>query len=254
MDGGLRVPNAVHPDPAYLTVVFDCDSTLSDLEGIDALAADHDMEVRALTDAAMRGDVALEEVYARRLEIVKPSAQRLEWLGRLYVGMVLPDARAVVRILREADVLVRVVSGGLLPAILHVTRDLGIPDWDVFAVDVTFDEKGEYAGFDRESPLARSGGKRDLIASWDDVPRPIMMVGDGTTDLETKPVVDRFVAFAGVVERTAVVDHADVVLRDKSLAPVLTLALGLERPLTRDARYVYERGHSMLARAVPPAD
>ena len=248
------MPNAVHPAPEYLTVVFDCDSTLSDLEGIDALAADHDMEVRALTDAAMRGDVPLEDVYARRLEIVRPSADRLAWLGRLYVGMVLPDVRAVVRILREAGVLVRIVSGGLLPAILHVSRDLGIPDWDVFAVDVTFDEWGRYAGFDSESPLARSGGKRDLIESWDDAPRPIMMVGDGTTDLETKPVVDRFVAFAGVVERTAVVENADVVIRDKSLAPVLPLALGLVRPLTRDARYVYERGHAMLARAVPPAD
>lgn len=254
MDGTARSGNAVHPNPAFATVVFDCDSTLAEIEGIDALAAGHEREVRALTDAAMRGEVSLEDVYARRLAIVRPSRERVEQLGRQYVSAIVPGAMAVVRILREAGVLVRVVSGGLLPAVLVLTRDLGIPDWDVFAVDVTFDDNNEYEGFDTESPLARSGGKRDLIASWDDAPRPIMMVGDGITDLEAKPVVDRFVAFAGVVRRQAVMDAADVVLLENALAPVLTMAFGSEHPRTRDARYVYERGQAILARATPPGD
>jgi hypothetical protein len=72
-----------------------------------------------------------------------------------------------------------------------------------------------------------------------------MMVGDGATDLETRPVVDLFVAFAGVTARPGVMAAADYVIRQRSLAPVLPLAL--ERsPESEPGRSVYERGLVML--------
>ncbi|MFP5356085.1 MAG: hypothetical protein ACLGIK_13210, partial [Gemmatimonadota bacterium] len=83
-----------------------------------------------------------------------------------------------------------------------------------------------YAGFDEASPLARQGGKAELVEALGNLPRPSMLVGDGATDLEAKPHVDRFVAFAGVEERPHVVAAADAVVRTPSLLPVLALALG----------------------------
>jgi hypothetical protein len=62
----------------YRTVIFDCDSTLSALEGIEELASDHRREVETLTDAAMRGEVPLDEVYGRRLELIRPTRQAVE--------------------------------------------------------------------------------------------------------------------------------------------------------------------------------
>ena len=55
----------------YRTVFFDCDSTLTRLEGIDRLAGDRP-ELAALTAAAMAGDARLEDVYRSRLELVRP--------------------------------------------------------------------------------------------------------------------------------------------------------------------------------------
>ncbi len=231
----------------YGTVVFDCDSTLSAIEGIEELAAERRAEVAALTDASMRGVVPLEEVYGRRLELVRPTRERVEALGRLYIEKLVPDAREVVATLLEGGIDVRVVSGGLLPAVRILTRELGLPDEAVAAVDIHFDDDGAYAGWDAGSPLAYSGGKRVLLERWaPSMPRPVLMVGDGATDLEARPVVDAFVAYAGVIERAPVVQAADIVIRSPSLAPVVAIAFDGEPPESERGRELFERGAQIL--------
>lgn len=90
------------------------------------------------------------------------------------------------------------------------------------AVDLRFNADGSYQGYDELSPLGRSGGKRTVVEGWlGTIPGPVMMVGDGMTDLEARPVVDRFVAYAGVVDRPAVTAAADAVIRTPSLLQLL---------------------------------
>ncbi len=48
------------------------------------------------------------------------------------------------------------------------------------------------------------------------------------TDLEARPAVDRFVAFAGVTDRPEVTGAADSVIRGPSLLPVLQQVLHSE--------------------------
>lgn len=232
--------------PRFRTVLFDCDSTLSAIEGIDELAAHCREEVAALTDAAMRGRISLEHVYGRRLDLVKPTRAAVDALGRKYVERLVPDARETVAALLAAGVDVRVISGGLLPAVLAVAEAVGLERDRVMAVDVHFTPDGEYQGFETTSPLAATGGKRIAIERWG-VARPAMMVGDGSTDLEARPVVDLFVAFAGVVERPSVVNAGDVVIRANSLAPLLPLVVDVdELPMTLH-RSVYHRGAALTA-------
>lgn len=212
--------------PRFRTVVFDCDSTLSAIEGIDELAAGRREEIVALTDAAMRGDVPLEEVYGARLALIRPSRTAVAELGARYVAAAVPGARETVQGLRAAGIEVRILSGGLRPAILPFAAWLGLGPREVEAVDLTFDAAGAYLGFEEDSPLARSGGKRLVVEGWRrSLPGPFLMVGDGVTDLEVRPAVDRFVAFAGVVDRPAVTVAADAVIRDRSLLPVLAEVL-----------------------------
>lgn len=207
-------------------VVFDCDSTLAAVEGIDELAVNHRSAVEELTELAMSGTVPLEEVYGQRLELIRPGRGQLEELAARYVDGLVEDARETVAALHAAGVHVHIMSGGLRPAVLAVAEALGIPANRVGAVDIHFDDDGGYAGFDATSPLARAGGKRALLHQWrEQIPTPVMMVGDGATDLEAADESDLFVAYAGVVERAAVVAAADVVIRSRSLAPVLPLAL-----------------------------
>jgi phosphoserine phosphatase len=231
------------------TVVFDCDSTLSALEGIDELAAGASAEVEALTNAAMAGTVPLQAVYGRRMELVRPSRARLEWLAERYVETAVEDAREVVAALRAEGIEVRIISGGLLPAVAGFAAWLGLRESSVAAVDVRFDAAGEYAGYDAASPLTRTGGKREVLRLWRrEAPPPIMLVGDGATDLEAQPDVDVFVAFAGVVARPEVVNAAEWVVRGASLAPILALALGGAPPRVSAARPLFELGLAMLDR------
>lgn len=227
-------------------VVFDCDSTLSAIEGVDELALDQRAAVAELTEAAMTGAVPLEAVYGRRLALIRPDRGRVDALAELYVERLVPDAANVVYALQHEAIDVRVISGGLAPAVHAVAAALGVAADHVAAVDIHFAGDGSYAGFDVDSPLARAGGKAEVLARWRREVAPLMMVGDGATDLEASGVADVFVAYAGVVERDAVVAAADVVIRSASLAPILPLALGGEPPRAAEALSLYRKGLDLL--------
>ena len=191
------------------------------------MASEYRSEVAALTEAAMSGAVPLEQVYGRRLDLIQPTTADLERVGRQYVAERVPGVENTIAKLRREGVAVRVISRGLRQAVLVLTRFLGLPDQDVAAVEVRFDAAGRYQGYDEDSPLARAGGKEEVLRTWGrDTPGPTMLVGDGATDLEAKDAVDLFVAYTGVVSRPAVVAGADVVLDELSLEPVVGLALG----------------------------
>jgi hypothetical protein len=101
-----------------------------------------------------------------------------------------------------------------------LAKYLGIED--LCAVDIDFRPDATYAGFEESSPLATSHGKPDIVAALG-LARPLLGVGDGSTDLAMKPVLDRFVAFTGFVTRPPVVDGADEAIEtfDQLLSMVL---------------------------------
>ena len=206
----------------YNTVIFDCDSTLTAVEGIEELAREQREEVTRLTELAMRGAVPLEQVYGRRLELIRPSRSDVAEIGRLYIRHLVPGAREAIDALQAEGVVVQILSGGLAPAVRTLARAVGVPEVHVAAVEVSFDEDGSYRGFDAESPLTRAGGKRTWIEA-SGLPRPRLLIGDGATDLEARPAVDCFAAFIGVIDRPEVSGPADVVLRGPSLDQVLQL-------------------------------
>lgn len=210
--------------PAFRSVIFDCDSTLSAIEGIEELAVGHRAEVERLTGLAMQGAVSLESIYGRRLDLIRPSRKAVDRIGRMYIDRMIPGAPEVVRSLLAEGIRVFILSGGLLPAVRALGHHLGVPDEYIGAVDLRFDRSGAYAGFDEASVLTRSGGKRMWIEARTDIVRPVLLVGDGATDLEAKPVIDRFAAFTGVARREPVVAAADFVIPGPGLDAVLDLA------------------------------
>jgi phosphoserine phosphatase len=224
--------------PPYGAVAFDCDSTLSAMEGIEELAGDN-AEVRALTRDAMEGKIALEEVFGRRLALVKPTRADLERIGRMYVERLVPGVAALVAALQALGKEVHVVSGGLLPAVRHLAETLGIPAARVHAVDLAFDARGAYAGFDARSPLARAGGKIEVLSALGRPGRGLAFVGDGATDLEASPVCARFIAFGGVERREKVLAAARVKSLEPDFRSLVPLLLSSDEiaTLARDARH-----------------
>ncbi len=223
--------------PPYATIVFDCDSTLSSIEGICELAGEEQArELEALTTQAMGGGAPLEEVYARRLELVRPTREQVDRVGERYIETLLPNVKALVRCLLDLGKRVVVVSGGLLPPVTAVARHLGIEE--AHAVDIYFDDKGDYAGFDATSPLARSGGKPELLRhiGKDPADHPMALIGDGLTDLEAAGDVARFIAFGGVERREQVFREARIHCIEPDFRALLTLLLSPEEIETLGAR------------------
>src|SRR5450759_3523544 len=153
----------------FNSVVFDVDTTLSGIEGIDWLAALRGAEVEAwsaaLTERAMEGKLAIEAVYGGRMRAVKPAAAELERLAQAYIERMAPRARETLSELRACGVGLVMVSGGLREAILPLARELGVDEREVHAVSVFFDEDGNYIGFDERSLLTRQSGNCLLYTS-----------------------------------------------------------------------------------------
>jgi phosphoserine phosphatase len=210
--------------PPYRALVFDCDSTLSAIEGIDELAREHKREIAELTDRAMRGELALEDVYAKRLAVVRPTRAAVDAVGDLYVARAVPHARELIAAARALKKRVCIVSGGLQPAVLRLARALSIDAADVFAVAIRFDERGNYAGFDTASPLARGGGKIEVLrAIAAAAGGGVCFVGDGSTDLEAAGEAARFIAFGGVVRRENVFARSRITCDSADLSALVPL-------------------------------
>lgn len=189
-------------------ICFDCDSTLSSIEGIDELGRVRGAEVfarvEAMTNDAMNGKLPVEAVFGRRLEIIQPSRTDVETVGRRYIETVEPTARATLGGLRARGWTIVILSGGFRAAIRPFADELGVDR--VEAVDLFFRPDGSYAGYDASYPTTRSGGKPEVIARLrrELSPNRVVMVGDGVSDLETAPQVDLFVGYGGYVAREKV--------------------------------------------------
>ena len=199
----------------FRTVVLDVDSTLTGIEGIDWLAARRDpgtaSRIAALTERAMNGEVPIESLYGRRLDLVKPNATEVAQLGNAYREAAAPRARQTIAELKEAGVAVHLLSGGLREAILPFAEWLGVVADRVHAVGIRFESSGRYGGWETLSPLATGTGKATVLSLLD-APQPILMVGDGSTDLATRAAGVVFAAYTGFVRREAVVQGADHVI------------------------------------------
>lgn len=226
--------------PPYERIVFDCDSTLSAIEGIDELCAFQPAlreQVEALTRSAMAGEVPLERVYGKRLDLVRPRQLDVMKVGSLYIQKAVPGARELIAGLRSLNKEVLVISGGLHLAVVAFATWLGLRDQQVFAVKISFDHDGRYHDFDRNSPLCRSDGKLEVLGKLE--PKRTLFVGDGMTDAAARTVVDSFLCYGGVVLRPEVAALADEVLTAPNLAallPLVTTDAEMDR-LGRDPRH-----------------
>jgi phosphoserine phosphatase len=206
-------------------ICFDCDSTLSSIEGIDELARLRGpaicAQVAALTEDAMNGRIRIEEIFGLRLEAIRPTRDDAAAVGRGYVAAVEPTARATIAALKRLGWTPVIISGGFRQAIRPLADFLGVER--VEAVDLFFAPDGSYAGYDSAYPSTRTGGKLEIIGRIRSELRPerVAMVGDGVSDLETAPAVDLFVGYGGFATRERVRREAAAFVTSLSAVPAL---------------------------------
>lgn len=224
-------------------IFFDCDSTLSAIEGVDELARLKGKELRVglLTQKAMDGDLDLSEVYGKRLKAIRPTRGQLAEIEQMYWDRMVPDAREVVAALHLLGKRVFIISGGLADPVRGFGARLGVPPERIRAVELEFNElsgqwwkyydqnaqtSASYLDYE-DSPLTISAGKPQIVRelageAWG----RRLFVGDGMSDLHTRPMVDLFVGFGGVARREKVENGSDVYVYANSLAPILPMAVG----------------------------
>ena len=208
---------------SFDVICFDCDSTLSKIEGIDELARRVGLgeQMSRLTDAAMNGELPLEAVYGQRLTAIKPDHASIDWLAELYIAEMVEGVKDVFASLLASGKDVHIISGGLRQAIAPLASYLGLPSEHVHAVDIYFNDDGSYCNFDQESPLARAGGKADICRQLTKSQGSLVMIGDGKTDMEAKLAGAFVIGFGGVVDRPVVRELADKYVAEASLMSVL---------------------------------
>ena len=208
---------------SFDVICFDCDSTLSKIEGIDELARRMGLgeSMSRLTDAAMNGEVLLEEIYQQRLSLIRPDKASIDWLAELYIEQIVDGVKEVFETLTAPDKELHIVSGGLRQAILPLAHYLGLSETRVHAVDIYFNDDGSYRDYDQDSPLARSGGKAEICRQLLKSHGSLVMIGDGKTDMEAKQAGAVVIGFGGVVDRQVVREQADFYSTEVSLVSVL---------------------------------
>lgn len=204
-------------------LLFDCDSTLSAIEGVDELGRLRGPEVfkavEEMTNAAMNGGTPMEAVFAKRLEMIQPTLAELESIGQKYIAQVEPTAVESLKALRRAGWTIAIVSGGFTQAIRPLADYLGIER--VEAVDLKFKSDGSYAGYNESCPTSKTKGKNVIARKLRNEfqAKPVILVGDGASDLEVKEDLDTFIGFGRYAVRPKVKAGADVFIYALSELP-----------------------------------
>ena len=213
------------PDPAaplpYL--VFDFDSTFTQVEGLDELAdialqgqpnqAEVVAQIRALTEQGMAGEIGFQESLSKRLALLGAHRRHLAPLIARLHGKVSESIRRNGDFFRQFADRIYVVSSGFREFIEPVVAEFGIAPAHVLANTFTYDADGRITGCDTANVLSQDGGKiRQLVLL--DLDGPVYVLGDGYTDYQIREagLAHRFYAYTENVARPKVVAQADEVL------------------------------------------
>jgi phosphoserine phosphatase len=232
-----------HPIDA---IIFDCDGTLSKLEGINELARMNgvEKEVSQLTERAMSEGIFGSKIYEKRLSLTRPTKDQVQQLGHDYFTQATTDITHVIKIFKQLHKEIFIVTAGLTPAIQIFATKLNIKFDNIFAVDVIFDQHGQYQDFDRQSPLVELEGKHKIAQQIKKNYPRILHVGDGMNDFSTFDIVTRFVGYGGVYFREKMKSLCEFYITSDSTAPLLPLALTQEEinRLNGQDRELFEKG------------
>jgi phosphoserine phosphatase len=209
----------------YDAVVFDCDGTLSQLEGIVELAHWNGVldQVQTLTEKAMSLTGMSADIYRERIQLTRPTWEQCERLATAYNHQRTPDINTVIHALQQQNIALYIVSAGVNPSVTLFAQHLNIEKSHVFAVDLSFDATGQYTGYDTGCPMTRASGKRLIVKKIQETHPNIAYVGDGQNDMDVYNDVARFVGYGGAFYRKAMDEQCAFYIREPSMLSLLDI-------------------------------
>jgi len=207
-------------------VVMDVDSTLIQQEVIELLAAKAGAEekVKAITDAAMRGELDFAESLIARVALLEGLPESV--IAEVQSEIVLtPGARTLVQTLHKLGHSVALVSGGFAEVIAPIVKDLEISHYRANSLEVV---EGKLTGKVKGAIIDRAAKAQALrdFASIEGVQlEQTIAIGDGANDLDMISIAGLGIAFNA---KPAVKAAADSSVTAPYLDSVLYL-LGISR-------------------------
>jgi phosphoserine phosphatase len=211
----------------YRLIAFDMDSTLINIECIDEIAdaAGRRAEVAAITEAAMRGDIAdYRESLRRRMALlagVPESALQRVWDEKLQLN---PGVEAFVQACQRAGLKTLLVSGGFTFFSERVRRRLGL---DFARANTLGIAGGRLTGTLLERPwgdIVDGAEKRRVLLEVAELmgiePRQTIAVGDGANDLPMMTAAGLSIAYHA---KPAVREQASITIASGGMDRALAL-------------------------------
>ena len=207
-------------------VVLDVDSTLTQNEAIDLLAAEAGVatEVAALTARAMRGEIDFTTALLDRVALLRGLPVEAIEKVRQQI-MLTPGARTFVRTLRRMGMKIAIVSGGFTVFTDRLLTDLGLNHAFANELEIT---DGKVTGKLIGPPIDRARKAAILreVAAAEGVPLDqTVAIGDGANDLDMLAAAGLGIAFNA---KPVVRDAADTAVSVPYLDTILFL-LGIRR-------------------------
>jgi phosphoserine phosphatase len=199
----------------FRLVAFDMDSTLIDIECVDEIAAEagRKAEVAAITEAAMRGEIAdFKESLRRRVSLLAgvPEGALQQVRERLCLN---PGVEAFVAACRAAGLKTLLVSGGFTFFSEHVRRRLQL---DFARANVLEVAQGRLTGRLLDRPwgdIVDGAEKRRVLLEVCELmgiePAQAIAVGDGANDLPMMAAAGLSIAY-----------HAKPAVREKAMLSI----------------------------------
>ena len=197
-------------------LVADMDSTLIGQECIDEVAAEAGVgaPVAAITERAMRGEIAFEPALRERVALLAGMPESV--IARVLATRIIltPGAQTLVRTMRARGAYVAIVSGGFTQFTGAIAVRLGA---DEHRANTLIVENGMLAGRVGEPILGRQAklsALRELTSKRELAHHETLAVGDGANDLAMLAAAGLGVAYrakpAVAAAAHARVDHGDL--------------------------------------------
>lgn len=202
-----------------LLVVMDVDSTVIEQEVIELIAAHAGVEdeVRAVTEAAMRGELDFAQSLRARVALLE--GLPVEVLAEVRARVRLTNgARALVDALHASGSFVALVSGGFDEVVADIATQVGADHFRANALEVL---DGRLTGRVTGEIVDRAVKARMLqqYAALHGIPMTrTVAVGDGANDLDMMHVAALGIAFCA---KPVVQQQADVAINERDLMRVL---------------------------------
>lgn len=210
-------------------IIFDMDSTLSQVEGLDILAEvvaratfqnEEDVqkflkEFKDTTKKGMGGKIPFNESLMQRMDMLptKPTREQIIKTGEEIGKKITESFLKNKEFFEKYKDNIYIISGGFREMILPSTRALGINDEHVYANEFIYDEKGVVVGIDESKLTSQTGGKAKQFIELN-LQGDTVVIGDGATDLEIKTIggADTFIVYTqyeNTKERKNVIEQSD---------------------------------------------